>query len=342
MKKLIIGLLLIFMSLGLAWLSYAQDVQTFPSGTSLKVIIDPSIDSRVTGHSLYWKNQSTDVSKKADMATTPEYLISPGTLLEETVYEFSATAYGLINGSPAESAHSNAKLVRISKPSLPGGDGLATTFSDDFESFSAGATIPAWISTGENNNMAEAIGLHEVFDLSGNKVFGTGSTLPNIHAHLTKCYLDQLTTAEFTGKMMITDTKGGVGVTFLSRYPFADTYYRLRATNYGTFHLSPHTATASGTTDTGIVPQANQWYRFRIKVSDVVTRTEILAKVWQEADTEPAWQVVAYDDTPDRLVSGTFGVWSHRSGAKYWDDLKIAVTPSGDLCSPQIIEIKGN
>jgi hypothetical protein len=71
-------------------------------------------------------------------------------------------------------------------------------------------------------------------------------------------------------------------------------------------------------------PVPNVWYWFRIWVQDTGVRTEILAKVWQEGQAEPAdWQVNAYDDTPTRLVSGTFGVWSYLSGSKYWDDLSV-------------------
>jgi hypothetical protein len=169
--------------------------------------------------------------------------------------------------------------------------------------------------------------LFKIYTLENNNVFGTTSTLANIHSHYIGPSTAGLSSFEYTGRMMRTNSAGGVGVTFLSNYPSSDAYYRLRAYDKYSFHIAPHpqdTAKIFGTTDSGVIPQVNEWYQFRIKVSDTGTRTEILAKVWKESDPEPAqWQINAYDDTTNRLVSGTFGVWGHRDGAKYWGDLKI-------------------
>jgi hypothetical protein len=126
--------------------------------------------------------------------------------------------------------------------------------------------------------------------------------------------------------MMMTASNGGIGVTFFSQYPHRDAYYRLRRHGSTSFHISPHGTEVFGVTDTRVIPVPNVWYWFRIWVQDTGVRTEILAKVWQEGQAEPAdWQVNAYDDTPSRLVSGTFGVWSYSSGNKYWDDLTVVV-----------------
>ena len=96
-------------------------------------------------------------------------------------------------------------------------------------------------------------------------------------------------------------------------------------TNKPAFHLASHGTSVSGDKETGVVPVANVWYRFRIQVEDTNIRTEIRAKVWPESDSEPAdWQVEAYDVSPTRLTAGTIGLWSMGSGNKYWDNLAVA------------------
>jgi hypothetical protein len=125
--------------------------------------------------------------------------------------------------------------------------------------------------------------------------------------------------------MMVTASGSGIGVTFFSEYPLADAYYRLRRyANKPAFHIAPHGTSVSGDLNTGVIPVANVWYRFRIQVEDTDTRTEIRAKVWSENDSEPFdWQAEAYDVTLTRLTSGTIGVWSYSSGSKYWDDMAV-------------------
>jgi hypothetical protein len=152
--------------------------------------------------------------------------------------------------------------------------------------------------------------------------------LTNIHSHHVKSYIDKLTSFEYSGRMMMTHRDSGIGVTFLSHYPFADNYYRLRRDKgSSSFSLSPHphrTAKVFGITNSKVVPKANQWYKYRILVENTGNRTEILAKVWPANRSEPRqWQIDAYDNTPKRFVSGTVGMWSGGAGAKYWDDLKM-------------------
>ena len=180
--------------------------------------------------------------------------------------------------------------------------------------------------------MAENDSLFEVFDLNGDKVFGTTSTQTNIHSHHTGSGIDTLSGYEYSGRMMMTASNGDIGVTFFSQYPNTDAYYRLRQYGTGAFHIAPHPhgTNVNGDTDTGVFPSPNVWYWFRILVEDTGSRTEIRAKVWPENSAEPAaWQVDCYDSSASRLTAGTIGVWSMGSGSKYWDDL--TVTPLGPL-----------
>ena len=194
-------------------------------------------------------------------------------------------------------------------------------YSEDFESYSIGADPTGWIDTGADNSMAENDSLFKVLDSSGNKVFGTSSTDPNIHSHVD---INLPLNFEFTGRMMKTEYGGGVGVTFYSDYPVSDKYYRIRSYENNSFHVAPHphgVVIMSGDIDSGIIPDSNVWYNFRINVI-AGAQTAIKAKIWKQIENEPEqWQIDCYDD--DGITAGKIGVWSARSGQKYYDDLKI-------------------
>jgi hypothetical protein len=161
-------------------------------------------------------------------------------------------------------------------------------YSEDFAAYASGADPEDWLDTGAENSLEE-VDLFQVLDLDSERVFGTESTLGNIHSHYVGPGSDTFSSYEYTGRMRMGSLWGGIGVTFFSQYPQADAYYRLRRSGYGdTFHLSPHGTTITrGTTDTGLVPDRNVWYRFRIQVEDAGTWTAIRAKVWAEGTTEP-------------------------------------------------------
>jgi hypothetical protein len=203
-------------------------------------------------------------------------------------------------------------------------DSAALAYSEGFEAYNDGDDPVDWLDTAANNNMSQDNSLFQVVDVGGEKVLGTASTLTNIHSYYTGSGSTVFSNYEYTGRMMMTESSGGIGVTLLSQYPVRDAYYRLRRYKSNSFHISPHGTSIFGVTDTGVVPIANNWYRFRVRVQDTGIRMEILAKVWLDGDVEPIdWQVNAYDDTDNRLTSGTFGVWSYLIGSKYWDDLMV-------------------
>jgi hypothetical protein len=203
----------------------------------------------------------------------------------------------------------------------------APSDAEDSETYAAGENFADWLDTAANNSMTEDDRLFQVYDLGGEKVFGTTSTQTNIHSHYFATEIDFVSAYEYTGRMMMTSRRGGIGVTFFSQYPSEDAYYRLRRYGSNAFHIAPHPdgKKISGDTDTGVVPAPNKWYRFKVQVEDTGSRTEIRAKVWPDGASEPsAWQVNAYDaSTTTRLTEGTFGVWSYSSGSKYWDDLAV-------------------
>lgn len=225
---------------------------------------------------------------------------------------------------------------------------LSGKMDENFESYAVGSDPPGWLDTGANNSMSAAETLFKVHSLSGNKVFGTTSTLANIHSHYTgsgidpytwqaggslqETYnphyagagIDTLSAYEFTGRMMMTDSRGGIGVTFFSDYPQSDTYYRLRRFGTGAFHIEPHGTTVTGKVNSGVVPVANVWYRFKVQVEDLGTRTEMRARIWQDGNAEPStWQIDALDESPSRIKRGAVGVWAFNPGSKYWDDFSV-------------------
>jgi hypothetical protein len=203
-------------------------------------------------------------------------------------------------------------------------------YADDFQSYPLNSDPADWFDTGSNNSLTFSDHF-KVFNNDNNQVFGTTSTLSNIHSHYTN--FDIAPTGggyEFTGRMMMTAVDSGLGVTFFSDYADSDAYYRLR--RYGTggsLHLEPHSTIVTGTIDSGFVPVVNIWHRFRIEVYDTNSQTNIKAMIWRDGQPEPTdWQIDAYDDTPSRLTSGKIGVWSAFSGEKYWDELAvIGLTP---------------
>jgi hypothetical protein len=200
---------------------------------------------------------------------------------------------------------------------------------EDFDGYSVGSDPVDWMDTAADNSMSENDALFAVFSVGGNAALGTTSTAYNIHSHYMGEDVTSGPSFTLTGRMRLSDVNGGVGVTFLSSYPSADTYYRLRRfSGYGgdAFQISPHgTSITGGTAVSGVEPLANIWYRFNVEVEDTGSRTEIRAKVWQEGTSEPgSWQIDCYDDSATRLTSGTIGVWSMATGIKYWDDLAVS------------------
>jgi len=201
---------------------------------------------------------------------------------------------------------------------------ITGTFIDDFEGYAPATNPDDWFDTGPDNSLTKVGGLFVTFEAGGERFFGTDSRDRNIHSHFIGPGSDELENYRLSGRMRISDD-GGIGVTFLSQYPDADQYYRLRRFAGTDFHLSPHgTSISGGDTQSGVTPTADTWYRFLVEVDAIGDRTEIRAKVWEDGEPEPtAWQIDAYDDSPARLVRGRFGLWSTARGSKYFDDIAV-------------------
>lgn len=298
----------------------------------LKISLTPSSDQRVTGHRLYFAKDSEPMHiYVVDLRNATGYL-TPN-LQKGTLYYFGATAY---DQDGNESGFSNIISYqvperKISPEGRQDGDPSDIFYEENFQQYFPGDNAIYWFDTGANNSLIEDNSLFGIYTINSNNVVGTDSTLINIHSHYIGPGNFDLTSFEYSGRIMRTSDAGAAGVTFLSAYPIRANSYHLRAIGRQPFHLTsyPHRAAPIyGNTNTGVIPIPNEWYRFRINVRDSGRSTEILAKVWPESDLEPdQWQIIANDRSRYRLVSGTFGVWSGYDGAKFWDDLIIRYRP---------------
>jgi hypothetical protein len=183
-------------------------------------------------------------------------------------------------------------------------------------------------------------------DIGGNMAFGTSSTAVNVHSHYQGTGAADLMGYDYTGRMRMSHADAGVGVTALSQFDGAAAYYRLRRYSGRNFHLSPFgTTITSGTTDTGVFPAPNVWYRFRLRVEDTGSQTEIRARVWVDGTAEPGtWQAEAVDDSATRLNAGTVGVWTMAAGTKAFDDLSVQLltAPRTDITITLVPALNGS
>ena len=241
---------------------------------------------------------------------------------------------GLYNLSCSGAGGSGAASLTIYVTNAATGSSTAQLPVMNFGSYADGADPTGWMDTGANNSLSSDQTLFKVFTVGGNKVFGTTYTAnSNIHSHYVGNGSAQWTNYRYTGRMRMSGAKDGIGVTFFSDFPRSNAYYRLRSESGSSFYLSPHGAgiACTGTTDTGVVPAANTWYRFKVEVRDTGSLTDVKARIWADGTSEPSSWQVSCTDSGTRRVAGTVGLWSVvggvDTGAKYWDDL--AVEPLG-------------
>ncbi|MCA8960503.1 MAG: hypothetical protein KDC38_08320 [Planctomycetes bacterium] len=201
--------------------------------------------------------------------------------------------------------------------------GAGPIYFQDFESYLEGANPLGWVDTAAQSSL-EVTDLFNVQFVGGTRAFHTASTETNIHSHYNGL-LPSGSGYEYSGRLWISSGQGGVGVTFFSDYPHSHRYYRLRRYHLNSFHITADgSEITGGDVDTSVVPSAHAWYRFRVRVEDVGTRTEIRARVWLDGTPEPeGWSADCFDDSPTRMTGGTIGVWSYFHGSKAWDELEV-------------------
>ena len=182
-----------------------------------------------------------------------------------------------------------------------------------------------WIFTKKDNSMLEDKTLYT--RQAG--VLSTSNTDTNAHAHVKNLVLESF---EYSGKMMLTEAEGGIGVTFLSAYPKKDDYYRVRGYTTDKMHFAPHPQDAvnvgefklEGTATTNFSPKPNVWFHFKIRVIVEPGGTRTQAMFWDDGKLQPMdWQIDVIDVSDRRYTKGTIGLWSGGPGGKKWADLTL-------------------
>ncbi|MFH1508606.1 MAG: type II secretion system protein [bacterium] len=199
-------------------------------------------------------------------------------------------------------------------------------YIEDFNDFSAGVDPTNWVDTEDEFGLTEEDNF-EIYEIDSSN-HGTTSDLKNIHTHYNGAGASAWTNYEVKGRMMYTDDRGGMGITFFSKYPTSNKYYRLMTNDASSLHVdavgTSITALGVDDRDTEVVMSEGVWYWFRIQARDVSNQTLIVAKVWEDGTREPrSWQVDCYSDAGDRSSAGTVGLWTIDQGSKYIDDIEI-------------------
>lgn len=198
--------------------------------------------------------------------------------------------------------------------------------SETFEEYGSNKDPLDWRDTKRNNSMAEDQNLFKTIQWADIMAFGTSSKDTNIHSHFIGDQALSWNNYTYTGRMYIDQATGGIGVTFLSRFPDnKNVYYRIRRyANVRRFHLAPHGTTVEGDLYSDVIPKTMTWYLFRIEVEDTGTQTNIRAKIWEVGSDEPEeFQIDAYDRSRSRITTGTVGVWTMGEGLKLFDNLQV-------------------
>ena len=136
---------------------------------------------------------------------------------------------------------------------------------------------------------------------------------------------------EYQGRLRVSDADSGLGLSVYGRYPAGEAKAYLLQRYSGSaateqFHLATlgTGTTLQGDVELGVTPQADQWYRFRVQVTNQVGRVTLRAKVWAEGSSEPGqWQAAADDTGAGRLTTGAVGLWASDAGRKAVDDLTV-------------------
>ena len=145
---------------------------------------------------------------------------------------------------------------------------------------------------------------------------------------------------EFSGRLQFTDRDDGIGVLVGSRLPWGeDVFYRVRRyQDAPAWDFAPRGAEfVSGNASSGVQPEPNRWYRFRVRWERTEEQVHLQARFWLDGETEPtSWPIdcVARESYSDsRARGGAIGFWAVGPGWKYFDDLEVwplDAAPSSD------------
>lgn len=272
----------------------------------------------------------TQIRAKIWLADAPEPSFWQVSCFASGTASFSSGAPGIWSMDAGARYWDDLRVVPVidrAVEDLPPSDPPASLFSEDFEAYADGADPLGWMDTGAQNSMNEDPSLFEVARLTdGSTVMATFSTRTNIHSHYTTSESKGWSDYEFSGRMLVTRARSGIGVTVFSDYPRSNRYYRLRRySRRRSFHISSHSApVCSGVTNSYFNPEPGSWARFRFQAAVEDEGTRLRAKVWAQGEAEPTrWQIDCLSPGVDAPTSGPPGIWAMGRGAKLWDDFEV-------------------
>jgi hypothetical protein len=199
--------------------------------------------------------------------------------------------------------------------------------------------------TGANYSLNGSQGLFQFDETSIPMIIRHNGNASHIHTH----YFQGENYSNYTvsGYMKVEERASQMGVTFYSQYPRQDTYYALtQLGNSDSFHLIKREGGVSsvcegGSADTGIIPELNEWYAFKIQVQSETTGTLIQAKIWPAIAQEPLGvQAECTDSSVSRLVQGTVGLYANGSGEKEWASLSLGLNPFGNAPQSPNVDVE--
>ncbi len=129
---------------------------------------------------------------------------------------------------------------------------------------------------------------------------------------------------DWSGRVRLPRGKRGNAFLFYSDIQ-SGRFYQLKAVgsdHRGYSLLKGWQRSLSGLTESGFVPEARVWYRFRIRVESLAGATAIQARFWREDEPEPIEWMVDALDTDEPLDSGTIGVVAFAEGSLF-DEFRV-------------------
>lgn len=198
---------------------------------------------------------------------------------------------------------------------------------ENFNSYANGGDPTGWVDTKADFSLAQDDALFKIYDVD-TKVFGSRGNHRDVHSHLVQAGSDAWTNYEVSGRFFLEDEDDVFGITFFSKYPTADKYYSFaNIGDDGTLMMSGRGTSLTsreGGWDSGVTPEEETWYRFRVQVKDVNAQTHIAGKAWKASEAEPAsWQTTSFDDSATRSSAGTIGMWVSAGDDVYLDDVEV-------------------
>ena len=207
----------------------------------------------------------------------------------------------------------------------------APLFADDFDEHAHGEDPDGWTDRTKPGFKAQlGIGYTVAHTLDGDRALFVEVDGSRVTSHIDEPGSSAWQNYEVTGRMMVPRLREHHGVLLYSQMPSKGRAIALtrrgRSGRYGieVLELATRRGKCTGHPSTDVRAEANKWDRFRVRAMTEGSSVRVLARVWRDGEAEPTvWQADCVTTASQAPTSGTVGVWSGRSGPKYWDDIEV-------------------